>query len=365
MKRVLLFAGLLFAFACSAQEVDLERLEQALEPWEKYEKQKYPRYSTEEYRAIADNMLAYQNEDGGWPKNLDMRSKASPAEVLQALEKPRHRLSTLDNANVYTQVEFLALVHEMTREERYRKGAERGIEYMLSTQHANGSWRGWDADAVTFNDGIIYGVMSTWLEIIYEKSPYGWIDPALRARIETSWERGLAVILATQYCQQGVKTAWAQQYDHTTLQPTKARSYELPGLVASESSDIVMLLMRIRKPSPEVIEAVKCAVAWLEKVKIEGKQIKLVSVPEGLPENRKIKKDRVLVDDPDAEPIWARYYELEGNRPFFCTREGVKVYTMQEVPAERRAGYAWYGEWGNKVLKKFPQWLEKQEKQQK
>lgn len=49
-----------------------------------------------------------------------------------------------------------------------------------------------------------------------------------------------------------MKTVWAQQYDHETLQPVKARAYELPGLSASESADIVMLLMRIKKPSPEV-----------------------------------------------------------------------------------------------------------------
>ena len=65
--------------------------------------------------------------------------------------------------------------------------------------------------------------------------------------------------------QDGVKTVWAQQYDHETLQPVKARAYELPALSAGESADITMLLMRIKNPSPEVVEAVESAAAWFDR----------------------------------------------------------------------------------------------------
>lgn len=63
-----------------------------------------------------------------------------------------------------------------------------------------------------------------------------------------------------------------------------------------------------------------------------------VPVPEGLAEDRKIRKDRVVVDDPEAAPMWPRYSELSDNPPFFATREGKKVYDLREVPAERRRG---------------------------
>lgn len=53
-----------------------------------------------------------------------------------------------------------------------------------------------------------------------------------------------------------------------------------------------MLLMRIKKPSPEVVEAVEAAAAWFDRTKITGKKVETVSVPEGLEEDRKIKKDR-------------------------------------------------------------------------
>ena len=163
-------------------------------------------------------------------------------------------------------------------------------------------------------------------------------------------------MLRTQYVQDGVKTVWAQQHDHETLLPVSARKYEHPGLASAESSQIVMLLMSIENPSPEVIEAVRCAVAWFERTRIEGKRVETVSLPEGNPDDPKVKRDRYLVDDPDAPAIWARFYELEDNRPFFCNRDGIKVYTLKEVKPERRVGYAWYGPWGRKVLNRYKKW---------
>lgn len=361
-KTVLYLAALLWVWSSAGQEIPSDRFADAVNHWKKAQGgQDYPRYSPEEYRKIADNIVAYQNEDGGWPKNLDMTARLDPDSVKQSL-KPRHRLSTLDNANIYTQVEYLSNVDFLTGDTTYRPSARRGMEYMLSAQYPDGGWRGWDADAVTFNDNILYGVLSMWLEVLDGKPLYAWVDGDLKNRIRSSWERGLELILKTQYVQEGVRTVWAQQYDHETLQPVKARAYELPGLSASESADIVMLLMRIKHPSSEVIEAVKAAVAWYERSKITGKKVVTVSVPEGLPEDRSVKRDRILADDPDAGPIWARYYELDINRPFFATREGVKVYALCEVPAERRVGYSWYGKWGGKVLKKYPEWLAKTEK---
>ncbi|MDE5624359.1 MAG: hypothetical protein K2I62_07110, partial [Alistipes sp.] len=35
----------------------------------------YPRFEPGQVCQIADNIIAYQNEDGGWPKNLDMMSR--------------------------------------------------------------------------------------------------------------------------------------------------------------------------------------------------------------------------------------------------------------------------------------------------
>ena len=52
----------------------------------------------------------------------------------------------------------------------------------------------------------------------------------------------------------------------------------------------------------------------------------------------------------------ARFYEIGIDRPFFCGRDGVKKYALAEIEAERRNGYAWYGDWGRRVLERYTRW---------
>lgn len=359
MKRILtILPALCCCLEAAAQEPSLDAFSDAIAHWRKEHKQPYPVYRADQVQQIAGNIVAWQNEDGGWPKNLDVTAALDP-DSLRGRIDAKHLRSTLDNRNVYPQIEYLSEAYRLTGDTAWIAAARRGIEYILAAQHPNGGWRGWDADAVTFNDGVIYGVMSTWLEILECKPRYDWIDDALRERIRASWNRGLDLILRTQCGPRRARTVWAQQYDHTTLRPVQARSYELPGLAAAESADIVMLLMRIDRPSTAVVDAVRMAVAWFERSAIQGKRLETVSVPEGLAEDRSIRKDRILVDDPDAGALWARYYDLEDNRPFFSGRSGEKLFDLRDVPAERRTGYTWYGTWGEKVLKKYPEWSEK------
>ena len=60
-----------------------------------------------------------------------------------------------------------------------------------------------------------------------------------------------------------------------------------------------------------------------------------------------------------APPIWARFYEIDTNRPFFCGRDGVKKYSLTEIELERRSGYAWLRPFGAKVLAEYPAWCAK------
>jgi PelA/Pel-15E family pectate lyase len=69
--------------------------------------------------------------------------------------------------------------------------------------------------------------------------------------------------------------------------------------------------------------------------------------------------DRVVVNDPKAPPIWARFYELGTARPLFCNRDGKAVYSLAEVDRERRTGYGWYTYDPAKVLQTFPAWQRK------
>lgn len=63
--------------------------------------------------------------------------------------------------------------------------------------------------------------------------------------------------------------------------------------------------------------------------------------------------------DTPCPPLWARFYTIDGNRPFFCDRDGVMRFDLSEIGYERRNGYRWYNSDGMKVLKRYESWARK------
>src|SRR5690606_20558384 len=98
------------------------------------------------YVAIAENMLRFQNSDGGWPKDLDYRVTLDK-ETVRALRGGAIDTSTLDNHTTFTQVEYLAQAYGLSGDARFRDAAARGIQYILNVQNKSGGWRGSDVDA--------------------------------------------------------------------------------------------------------------------------------------------------------------------------------------------------------------------------
>ena len=71
--------------------------------------------------------------------------------------------------------------------------------------------------------------------------------------------------------------------------------------------------------------------------------------------------DKRVAEDPSALPLWARFYEIGGNRPIFCDRDGVPKRQLSEIGYERRNGYDWLGHWPQALLEKeFPAWSARQ-----
>ena len=153
----------------------------------------------------------------------------------------------------------------------------------------------------------------------------------------------------------GKLTVWCAQHDEKTLAPAKARSYELPSLSGSESVGIVKFLMGIDHPSPEIIRAVQGAAAWFKESRITGIRLERKSAP-GTPKGF----DQEVVSDPAAPPLWARFYELNTNRPIFSGRDGIVKYSVAEIEYERRNGYRWYVDRPAKLLSEdYPKWATK------
>jgi PelA/Pel-15E family pectate lyase len=121
---------------------------------------------------------------------------------------------------------------------------------------------------------------------------------------------------------------------------------------------IVAFLMKQEQPSAAVKTAITAAVDWLRSVKIEGYKFTFIpnaALPKG--------QDRVILPEAGSV-IWARFYDIETGKPFFCGRDGVKKWSLAEIEHERRTGYAWYGNWPQKLLdKEFPAWQAKHGKQ--
>ena len=318
-------------------------------------------FKTNEAKEIAENVLLYQREIGGWPKNIQMQNPLSEAEKqhLKALKSSTKEITT-DNGATIQEMLFLSKMYAQNKDKKYENAFLKGLDYLLAAQYENGGWpqfyplkKGYYTH-ITYNDDSMVNILNL-LKEIKNNTNFFAIKPAddILKKIEIAFQKGIDCILKTQYKQNGILTVWCAQHDENTLLPAKARAYELPSLSGAESAEIVMLLMSMENPSKEIVNAVESAVSWFEKVKITGlKEVKTYN------EKGKI-IDKKMIPDENAPAIWARFSELEDNTPFFCDRDGIKKATLAEIGSERRNGYAWYKTTPQKVLNKYPKWKEK------
>jgi PelA/Pel-15E family pectate lyase len=163
----------------------------------------------------------------------------------------------------------------------------------------------------------------------------------LRDRARAAVTVGIACVLDAQVKVNGQLTAWGQQHDPLSLQPTSARSYELTSLTAQESANLMRFLMRQRPVSPRLLVSIQAAAEWLKAVKLEGYTYDF---------------ETGRHDSPGAGPIWARMYEIGTNRPIFSDRNGIKLYDWNQLK-DRRLGYAWYTYAPVLALRQYEGWL--------
>ena len=312
-------------------------------------------------RSIANTLLLYQRDNGGWAKNFKWNDRVGAQKKRELLSQKQQSDTTIDNSATYRETRYLAQASFKFEDLRYRQAALRGIEFLLGAQYDNGGWPQYYPDAtgyhrhITFNDNAVIGVMSLLHDIALGEPEFSFVGEKTRQKAAAAVEKGIDCILKCQIAVKGEKTVWCAQHDEKTLEPRKARSYELASLSGAESVKIVRFLMMIETPAPEVTEAIESAMAWFEKAKIVGTRVQRVkdtSKPKGW--------DRIVVQDASAPPMWARFYEIESNRPFFCSRDGVPKYELSEISYERRTGYSWLGNYADSLIRKeYPVWRRK------
>src|SRR5579875_3806298 len=144
-----------------------------------------PRYKTTDIIPVADNILLYQKNNGGWPKNYDVFAILNEAQKDSLLQVKNIFNTTFDNGTTYTHVECLARVYYATKIPKYKDACLNGIRYILSAQYKNGGWPQYYplennySRCITYNDGVISGIMNIFKDILDDKEEYAFIDAAL------------------------------------------------------------------------------------------------------------------------------------------------------------------------------------------
>lgn len=325
-----------------------------------------PRYDESEIEKIADNILLFQRNNGGWPKNYDMQAILTK-EQADSVRNTKHILhTTFDNSTTHTHIDYLAQVYTITGVKKYMDACLKGIQFILNAQYANGGWpqyypleKGDYSTHITFNDGAYVGIMNILKKIKDGDPSFAFVDKKMKEKVKKAYEKGLDCILKMQIVDNGKLTAWCQQHDEVTLKPAWARAFEPPSICNGESVPVVLMLMEIENPSDKIIQAVQGAVKWFNDSKILNTRVETVRAEPEKSQWRTSSIDRVVVIDSTAVPIWTRYYELGTERPLFCDRNSKFLYSMAEVSRERRSGYGWYTYAPQEVLDRYPEWQKK------
>jgi PelA/Pel-15E family pectate lyase len=313
----------------------------------------------------AEKMLAFQRSNGGWPKavnevKVDYRHPMSAADLQAARRDAGHEDATIDNNATTREITALVTAFKTTQNPAYLQAAENGIRYLLKMQQPSGGFPQYYPDAkfyraqITYNDNAMIKALTVLKSVADKKGDFALVDPTLVPQVQKAVDRGVQCILKTQYVQHGKLTAWCAQHDRVTLLPCNARAFELASLSGDESVGITEFLMSLDQPSPEVRRAVEAAVAWFQASKIENTAVQDIADPKQ-PKGR----DRVLVAQPGST-LWARFYDLDTNQPFYVGRDGVKRAHLADIENERRTGYVYASTWPEKLLtREYPKWQQK------
>ena len=331
-------------------------------------------YSIAYLRQVADTIVANQFPSGGWSK--DQEWHIIPVSKRELLDRKNHRKamardgvgSTIDNGATTCELLFLCKVYHLSPDLKYRDSAIRAIEYLLNSQYPCGGWpQFWPSrtkkndsisfysDHITFNDKAMINVMKELRLIRDNKVPFSYLnlDDSIRERCNNALRKGIQCILELQVRIDGKPTVWCQQYDEKTMKPANARSFERAGLCGTiETVNILNFLMSIQKPSPEIINSVSYAVDWLKKHSIKGYKIEKFINNDG-------KWDKKMVKTNSSDELWARFYTLDSQIPFYSDYDRQIHYDFSTISYERRNGYSWHDDKPLEVIRKYPKWKQK------
>ena len=325
-------------------------------------------YKTDEAIQIGKNCLIYQHKSGGFPKDYyypDIISSYAEKRIEKDKKVVKNSYPTIDNYATTTEIIYLSRLYGETNSIWVKDSALNGIEFLLNSQYKNGGFpqesqrdikkKNYQS-GITYNDNAMINVLKLLKKVSEKSYPFEYVDDETAQKAKIAVEKGIDCILKTQIIQNSKLTLWAQQYDKKTLTPTKARAYELPAINAGkESAEILLFLMSLDNPSPQIKKSVESAVEWIKNNKIENTAIKVFKDKNG-------NYDAKIIYCNTCPSIWAKFYDIRTNKPFFVNRQSEKKYNLKEIPRERRIGYEWYGYYLQEVIDTYKTWKYRQKK---
>ena len=283
-----------------------------------------------------EKVLSTQLDTGGWSKAK--LGKGPDGKWITNVGKTE---ATIDNDATTSEIAYLiryCAAHGAA--ERARAALDRALDWLIAAQLPNGGWpqfpgreKGYWTE-ITFNDNAMVNVLRLLRDISRGEGDCAIFPPARREECRRAVERGVDCILKCQIRVDGKPTVWCQQHDRVTLEPCRARAYELPSFCTMESANIVLFLMEL-EPTPEIEAAIQGAADWFRSVS---------RTPDGR---------------------WARFYDFDEVKPFFCGRDGVMRRNLDEIEKERRTGYGWFNRKPEDVLKRLEKRAKKAERAKK
>lgn len=318
-------------------------------------------FSAQVKDTLAEKMMIYQLPNGGWgkhtsdKKNVDYTLKID-TKLLKIIKATNNDFATIDNNATSREINGLLKAFQNTKNPEYLRSAEKGIQYLLTMQYENGGFPQYYPNTsiyrkqITYNDNAMINALTVLYNTAEGKDAFAAVDSKLKEKSKIALQKGIQCILKTQIMQNGKLSIWADQYDEITLQPEKARAFEPVSLATAESATIVKFLM-MQTPNSDIEKSIRSAVKWFKENDIEGYSYSMTK------ENGKA--ERNLIADKNSV-VWARFYDINNNKPIFGDRDGSVKYNYNEVSEERRNGYSWYGEWPAKLISnEYPKWLKR------
>lgn len=318
-------------------------------------------YGGPEALRVAENILSFQTPAGGWGKNADRGGPPRrlgehwvPGEDRQGKTSWNY-VGTIDNGATTGEMRFLARVQAQlagASGDPYRAAFLKGLRYLLNAQYPNGGFpqiyplQGGYHDALTLNDDAMARTVNLLMDIGEGRGDFAFVPAALADEARAAVQRAVAMLVASQQALGGRKTGWGQQFDVLTLELAGARNFEPAALATPETTGVLLLLMRLPDPPPEVREAVHAGVGWLRSVALRDVAWK-TTTPEG---------GRKLLSAPGAGEIWARYYDASSMSPVFGDRDRSIHDDVNELQIERRNGYAWFGTVPARAIERYATW---------